>query len=357
MLSIFPTRLRLAIVAFVLAIAIASFQQTIAEPTTKGTDATTHPVVDQLTFDYRCVRDMARCKLVLIASQNTMGWMVADIRPVEGYRHEINGVRLTEEGEQVGNWNAPSKEFREGFIHRVALLSRDFGQTLFAYRDYSSSRISTLPDDAGYSPFLEREGGTVICRYNGDDLADLARFDPVYLLPTAWRDNPVKALGYVTTHSGIFDPAFATKNQSTLICLLKDENPLLSIAACRALAAGGTLDSRAIRAILGPMKDRVQGGALTMVLLNNIRPEQRELLHTIASDVFHQPHSLQLLQGAALGVAVTVNGSPRGRPNTDALVLREWLRDAEQPVGNPPEVLAEFRRILVWAHAGLKGPK
>ncbi len=181
-----------------------------------------------------------------ILSGHSKTWVIADITPGErrfpGHPkpYQVSGTGILDQQKGLMVEVFGSLKVLHPLSHTALTGTENYDWT---HSGYSGPHFNQNSDP----PFVY--GGIVVCQVH-QSLQGASRYDPVYLIPSAWKQYLVAAYGYYTAHQSHFRTLPARPGNTDTVNsvmplrkLLTDPNPFLMTLAVHTLAANGGLDT------------------------------------------------------------------------------------------------------------------
>ena len=291
------------------------------------------------TTEFLKVFDVQSLEFERIVKEQNEVWVLAEVEPSpKSDRLEGLTVDPVSHKSSVVPGQKPVTVF-DGSLHVRAVLSGKTDVKNLPYRLEVESQIT--PDgsligttvDETYLSF--QTPNLVIARLNLEKAKPSKNSNPIevksglfYLMPVEWQQSIAPAFDYYRANAALFVDEDARKNQVKLNQLLEGDNPLLVVAACRALVRGGALNGRLIQGVLTRSKGYLQAAVTAVMLIdaprtpyNSYAAEEEQLKElrdpTLSEALLNNAASVALvsydskdssqLEGLALGVWVAAD--------------------------------------------------
>jgi hypothetical protein len=312
-----------------------------------GADAADPPVkrVPEVRQDAQFVNDLADLDFSRLVGHQNQSWIVARLSGACGV--EVHTTwDISENGEHTFEpVDSPVEFWLQGGVETIASIAgppccvRGYSQRMNA--DALRPTLAKF-----YSAFDEEDGGTAICRVN-EGFGGFGHLRPAVLIPDAWTKFVLPAVKYLGGTPQLLEASSAEKIRQPLAKLLSNDNPFLSIEACRRLTNSGQLDNATWLEALRPA-DTIRQGVLVRIALQFGSVGAREERLKLLANACESAHRVEEVRGISLALLVTeVARSPRITP----FMTKPLLRAIEQKFGQSAALSDSDKYLLVMVHA------
>lgn len=219
----------------------------------------------------------------------------------------------------------------------------------FAY----SSGPRTQKERPRWYSAIDSSGGVVICRLN-EKAEGRDQFTEIHLLPQGWKRFVKPAWDYYRENREVFRAEGTKRNRGRLLSLLRSENPLLAVEACRLVVEAGLADKEVVKNTIANSRAYKQATLLLVFMRNVAQENYEDFLALLTSLVDEKHEESEWLRGLALGFFVGSYDAPNSISYRMATRLLDVLRQRKESLKPAPETGDYVHSILEMSGADEK---